>query len=85
MGSGELTATMVEVHKELLRGVPPPARAFFLDTPAGFELNCDHISQRAIDYFDHHVQHSMSLASYKTRNAEKSFEALSVSDSDFKE
>ncbi len=25
MGSGELTATMVEVHKELLRGVPPPA------------------------------------------------------------
>ena len=76
MGSGELTATMVEVHKELLRGVPPPARAFFLDTPAGFELNCDHISQRAIDYFDHHVQHPMSVASYKARNTEESFEAL---------
>jgi peptidase E len=76
MGSGELTATMVEVHKELLRRVPPPARAFFLDTPAGFELNCDHISQRAIDYFHHHVQHNMSVASYKAKDAEKSFEAM---------
>ena len=76
MGSGELTATMVEVHKELLRGVPPPAQAFFLDTPAGFELNCDHISQRAIDYFRHHVQHSMSLASYKAKETAKSYAAM---------
>ncbi len=76
MGSGELTATMVEVHKELLRGVPPPARAFFLDTPAGFELNCDHISQRAIEYFDHHVQHPMSLASFKAKEATESYDAI---------
>jgi peptidase E len=76
MGSGELTATMVEVHKELLRGVPPPAQAFFLDTPAGFELNCDHISQRAIDYFRHHVQHPMSLASYKAKETTKPYEAM---------
>ena len=76
MGSGELTATMVEVHKELLRGVPPPAQAFFLDTPAGFELNCDHISQRALDYFRDHVQHPMSLASYKAKETTKSYEAM---------
>jgi peptidase E len=76
MGSGELTATMVEVHKELLKRVPPPAQAFFLDTPAGFELNCDHISQRAIDYFRRHVQHPMSLASYKAKEATKSYEAM---------
>ena len=76
MGSGELTATMVEVHKELLRRVPSPARAFFLDTPAGFELNCDHISQRAIDYFRQHVQHPMSLASYKAADTTKSYEAM---------
>ena len=76
MGSGELTATMVEVHKELLRAVPQPAQAFFLDTPAGFELNCDNISNRAIEYFHHHVQHPMSLASYKAADTEKSFEAL---------
>jgi len=76
MGSGELTATMVEVHKELLRALPPPAQAFFLDTPAGFELNCDHISQRAIDYFHDHVQHPMSLAGYKARETTKSIDAM---------
>jgi peptidase E len=76
MGSGELTATMVEVHKELLRGLPLPAQAFFLDTPAGFELNCDHISQRAIDYFHQHVQHPMSLASYKAKETIKPYEAM---------
>ena len=31
MGSGELTATMVEVHKELLRRFAPLAKAVFLD------------------------------------------------------
>jgi hypothetical protein len=76
MGSGELTATMVEVHKELLRRLPPPPQAFFLDTPAGFELNCDHISQRAIDYFRQHVQHPMSLASYKAKETAESYEAM---------
>ena len=76
MGSGELTATMVEVHKELLRGVASPARAYFLDTPAGFELNCDNISQRAIEYFHHHIQHPMSLASYKAADTVQSFEAI---------
>ena len=34
MGSGELTATMVEVHKKLLSGLPDPTQALFLDTPA---------------------------------------------------
>lgn len=76
MGSGELTATMVEVHKELLRRVPAPANAYFLDTPAGFELNCDYISQRAVDYFHHHVQHPLSIASYKSKDATKSVNAV---------
>ncbi len=35
MGSGELTATMVEVHKCLLAGLAVAPRAGFLDTPAG--------------------------------------------------
>jgi peptidase E len=76
MGSGELTATMVEVHKELLRGLPHPAEAFFLDTPAGFELNADQISQRAIEYFRTRVQQTMSVASYKRKATSESYEAL---------
>ena len=48
MGSGELTATMVEVHKELLAGLQPDRRAVFLDTPAGFQLNADQLSQKAV-------------------------------------
>ena len=32
MGSGELTATMVEVHKGLLQQLPGTPRAVFLDT-----------------------------------------------------
>ena len=38
MGSGELTATMVEVHKELLKGLGASPQAVFIDTPAGFQL-----------------------------------------------
>jgi len=76
MGSGELTATMVEVHKELFRSLPHPAEAYFLDTPAGFELNADQISQRAVDYFRTRVQQTMSVASYKAKADSESYEAL---------
>jgi peptidase E len=75
MGSGELTATMVEVHKELLAGLPRPPRAVFLDTPAGFQLNVDQISQRAAEYFRLHVGQPMALASFKSISATGSCEA----------
>lgn len=66
MGSGELTATMVEVHKGLLQQLPGTPRAVFLDTPAGFQLNVDHISARAAEYFQTHVRHPLTLASFKS-------------------
>ena len=44
MRSGELTATMVEVHKEILDGLGEDPRAVFLGTPAGFQINCDELS-----------------------------------------
>ncbi len=66
MGSGELTSTMVEVHKALLAGMSVPSRAVFLDTPAGFELNVDQISQRAVDYFHRRIGTPMEIASYKS-------------------
>ena len=81
MGSGELTSTMVEVHKELLDRIPPPPRPVFIDTPAGFQLNTDQISRRAIEYFRTKVGQSMALASFKTSEistfeAEKAYQAL---------
>ena len=82
MGSGELTATMVEVHKELLARVAQPPKAIFLDTPAGFQLNVDQLSERAMEYFRKHVQQRMLLASFKSKErsteleAEKTFHTL---------
>ena len=66
MGSGELTATMVEVHKELLRELPAPQKSVFIDTPAGFQLNVDQLSQKAVEYFNSRVQHAMSVVSFKS-------------------
>lgn len=75
MGSGELTSTMVEVHKELLAGLVDSPKAVFLDTPAGFELNVDQISQRALEFFRIHVGHPLSLASYKSNEKASPYEA----------
>jgi cyanophycinase-like exopeptidase len=75
MGSGELTGTMVEVHKELLSGFPDSPKAVFLDTPAGFELNADQISQRAVDYFQKHVHQSLAVAHYKNKESISDYDA----------
>ncbi len=87
MGSGELTATMVEVHKELLGRATAVPKAVFLDTPAGFQLNVDQISKKAQDYFKAHVQHSLSVASFKSHETITPYEAeqayVSLREADF--
>jgi peptidase E len=86
MGSGELTATMVETHKSLLARLGPGARAVFLDTPAGFQLNVDQISARAVEYFRTKIGHPMAVASFKSESllgsaeSEKAFQALRQAD-----
>lgn len=75
MGSGELTATMVEVHKKMLACLPGPPNAVFLDTPAGFQLNVHEISGKAVEYFRVHVQKPLSIASYKSSEMTTAFEA----------
>ncbi|UCD82894.1 MAG: hypothetical protein JSW26_16105 [Desulfobacterales bacterium] len=75
MGSGELTATMVEVHKALLDQLPGSPQASFLDTPAGFQLNVDQISQKAVEYFRKHVQQPLKISSFKSRENTTEFEA----------
>jgi cyanophycinase-like exopeptidase len=75
MGSGELTATMVEVHKELLGRLAQPPCAVFLDTPAGFQLNVDQLSDRAAQYFRKHVQQNLLSVSFKSKDGCTEFEA----------
>ena len=75
MGSGELTATMVEVHKGLLHQLPGSPQAAFLDTPAGFQLNVDQISHKALEYFRIHVQQPMSISSFKSHETTTDFDA----------
>ncbi len=87
MGSGELTATMVEVHKALLSRYGPKPRAAFLDTPAGFQLNADQISEKAAGFFRRHVGVSLQVVSFKSREALSPFDAeqafIRLKESDF--
>lgn len=66
MGSGELTSTMVEVHKRLLSGHGRNPKAVFVDTPAGFQLNVDQIYKKAQEYFTKRVQQPLNLVSFKS-------------------
>lgn len=74
MGSGEMTSTMVEVHKELLTDLSGSTNAVFLDTPAGFQLNADDLAQRAMAYFNDRVQHPMRTVSFKSRTGATPYE-----------
>jgi len=81
MGSGELTSTMVEVHKSLLSSISVTPNAVFLDTPAGFQLNVNQLSERAEDYFRKRVGTEMQTASLKssdtpTQEAEEAYRKL---------
>ena len=80
MGSGELTATMVEVHKKMLARLPHPPNAVFLDTPAGFQLNVEEISRKAVEYFRVHVQKPLAVAGYKSADNTTAFEAETAYD-----
>lgn len=69
IGSGEMTAGMSAAHREAMRRLTLPVRAAFLDTPAGFELNADGISARAVEYFQTRLRVEMTVASFKSSAA----------------
>jgi hypothetical protein len=75
MGSGELTSSMVEVHKGLLSGLPGAPKAVFLDTPAGFQMNVHQIYLKAVEYFSNRVQHPLDLSSFRSGEGISGFEA----------
>ncbi len=75
MGSGELTATMVEVHKGLIRQLPGSQQTAFLDTPAGFQLNVDQISSKAVEYFRKNIQHPLAISSFKSKSEDSDYDS----------
>lgn len=69
IGSGEFGDTMARVYRSLLARLETPVQATFLDTPAGFEVNVDDISAKAVAYFQrrhdlHWIQGLDLLGSY---------------------
>ncbi len=69
IGSGEVTAGMVKVHRHLLdqlgQDAPRPA---FLDTPAGFELGVDAIAARFVEFFQTSLRLDLRIARYHQRD-----------------
>ena len=67
MGSGEMTSSMVNVHRYIIDRIKErPVQAVFLDTPAGFQLNADILSAKASEYFDLHFNVRMEPISFKS-------------------
>jgi cyanophycinase-like exopeptidase len=78
MGSGEMTESMSRVHRWVMSKINGPVRAVFLDTPAGFELNADNLSHRAVDYLRHHFGISCTVASFRSRETASEREVRSA-------
>lgn len=66
MGSGEMTPTMVHVHRHIMDRIAGAVQPVFIDTPANFELNVDSISQRAVEYFATHFGLPLDTISFPT-------------------
>ena len=66
MGSGEMTDPMSKVYRTVMSKIAGPVKAVFLDTPAGFQLNADEISSRAVVYFRQHFDLPLGVASFKS-------------------
>jgi hypothetical protein len=66
IGSGEMSPAMGKVHREVMSRISEQVRAIFLDTPAGFELNADQISARAVAYFKRRLNIELDIATFKS-------------------
>ena len=68
VGAGELMAAMSSIHRAAIKRLARPPRAVFLDTTAGFETNVDAISDKAVEYYAHHLQTELTIATYQHRD-----------------
>jgi hypothetical protein len=71
-------AAMSSIHRTALQRLEKPVRAAFLDTTAGFETNVDAISEKAVEYYAHHLQTQLRVAGYKHRGVAPSQIAAAV-------
>jgi hypothetical protein len=78
IGSGEVSAGMTRLHRHLLTRLGAPARAVFLDTPAGFELGVETIHARFRDYVERRLEVPMELASFRSASAPPESIALAL-------
>jgi hypothetical protein len=60
---------MGKMHRAVMSRIAGPVQAVFLDTPAGFELNADQISDRAIQYFKQRLSLDLAIATFKAAAA----------------
>jgi len=63
MGSGELSPTMVKVHREIL--TQHPGKPTFVDTPFGFQENADEITTKVQEYFLTSLNTEIRVASFR--------------------
>jgi cyanophycinase-like exopeptidase len=78
VGAGELMAAMSAIHRSVLKRLGQAPRAVFLDTTAGFETNVDAIAEKAVEYYAHHLQTELRVASYRHRDDAASQVAAAV-------
>jgi len=67
MSSGEMSARLSPAHRAVLSRIDEPLRAIFLDTPAGFQENATALAEKAVEYFQHNLQHDLSIVSFKSQ------------------
>lgn len=69
IGSGEMSRSMGKVHRAILSRISELVQAVFVDTPAGFELNADDISTKAVAYFAQRLDLKLDVVSFKSATA----------------
>ena len=76
-----MTQGMAKVHRAAMQRISSDVTPAFLDTPAGFELNCDAITAKARDYFEQEFSLPLAIASFKnadTCSPEETARAMQV-------
>src|SRR5579859_3348977 len=68
LGSGELSDSMAEAHRNIMARLNAPVQPVFIDTPAGFELNIDQIDQKAVAYFQRNFGLDLAVARYRSQS-----------------